>query len=227
MEVKTNSQFKATKRMLLDSAFSKTSFPLSYDSWNSLPDDLKSAALYVNFYRTITMAWSSFNKDKYHKAPITTDDAVGLVLDMLEKNVPIIVGDAKRYTDAYIYCIAWRSICAVTRTKCVNEYYNTVKSNLEYDALTNDVIDLFDLVPCEDDPYELVQARDALWAIIEGMGPKALKVADHLINDSSLRRSHKLSNDLLADVSVNADEYSVIVKELKAKMKPLGYIWGY
>lgn len=228
MECNTSSQFRATKKMLLSSTFSKTQFPMDYATWNALDTDYKAVALFVNYYRTITVAWSQFINPV-----ITTDDAVAAVLDKLHKIVPIMseyTGNGtgeEIYTSGYIYTVCWRAIMDKSKGKGVNERYHKEVSNEVSDWDLDDVIDLFDIVAYENEPMEVVHAREALWTIIEGMGPKALKVADHLINGSSLHKSHKGDGDLLADVSVSADEYTNIVKELKKQIAPLGYAWGY
>lgn len=215
--------FKATKSMFMG-AFDRKMFPLSFEDWDRLDTDLKAAALFINFYREITLAW-----DSYVNAPITGEAAVSEVLDVLMKNVHIISNAPERYTPQYIYHISKIKILGAVRPICVNQIYNSEISNIAY-ADDNEV-DLFDLCPYEDEPYEVAQAREALWAILEGMGPKALKVADHIINGNSLRRSHKRARlhpeDKLAEVSVSADEYAAIVKEIKKQIAPLGFAWGY
>ena len=226
----TSSQFSATKKMFLSSIFSHTKFPLTYSVWVQLPEDLKAAALYVNFYREITLAWQWFVNNKC--ANVSTDDAVGYVLDKLEANVAIMTSDKKRFSPKYIYRISWNCICEKTRNKCNIERYNSEESNYHFDPSSGELLDWFDILPQNSeldnlDEYETALAKEALWTIIEGMGPKALKVADHLINGSSLRKSHKNDGDILADVFVTADEYTFIVTELKKNIAPLGFVWGY
>lgn len=222
-----NSQFHATKIMFKE-ALSDVSFPLEYNEWLALDEDLKAAALFVNFYSSITIAWS-----KYLPAPITSDTAVSTVMQYILKNVEILNKDSNRYTNGYFYTLAYNAICGVTRTVNTQNIYNYEMSN--YTASTeggsDKELDLFDLVPYEDDPYEVAQAREALWSIIAGMGPKAEKVANHLITGDPLSKTRKDSreyaNDRLADVSVTSKEYDEILNSIKEKIAPLGYIFGY
>ena len=231
--INTSSQFRATKRMLLSGTFSKSQFPMEYSTWMELDADYKAAALFVNFYRVIVLAWSKFNKPV-----ITTDVAVSAILDKLQHIIPALMDtrvNSKQnqtygflaYTEPYIYTACYRAILDESKGVLVNLRYHLETSNEASDWTEDDVIDLFDLIGYYDEPIEDVRTREALWTIIENMGPKALKVVDHLINGSSLRKSHKGDGDLLADVSVSADEYPLIVKELKKKIAPLGSVWGY
>ena len=90
-----NNQFKETKTMFENTI--PVNFPISYEVWISLKDDIKAAALYVNFYDQITLAWQKAKSD------FTSDeDGVSTLMQYLIKNVPIIVNDEKKYKPSYI-----------------------------------------------------------------------------------------------------------------------------
>lgn len=212
-------EFLETKKTFM-SVFSGMKFPISYEQWNNLSSDLKAAALYVNFYDYITWTWCSFDK-----VSISDDYAVSVVIKYIMKNVSIVESDPARYSGAYFRTVAFNSILGAMRPK-FNEY-NILASNLIYDENTDDVIDLYDIIGKDDDPYEVIKAQEALWDIIAHMGPKAEKVANHLINGDSLKKTRKDSagyaDDRLRDVSVTATEYSAIVAQLKNSIAHLGY----
>lgn len=219
------SQFQATKKMFKVSAFSQVSFPITFDEWSALDDDLKGAALYINFYPQIVLAWSKFDN-----SPCDTETIVSDFLMTLVKNVDKIKEAPKRYAPGYIYTLANRSFLCMVRQPKYNRIYESEISN-EVSTTTDDIIDLFDLVPHEDEPYEVVQHREALWAIIRGMGPKAEKVVNHLINGEPLTRARKTANlrdlDPLADVSVSAEEYPAIISQISEKIAPLYYSYSF
>ena len=222
-----NTQFYLTKKLYAE-ALTDVTFPISYDEWIALPEDYKVAALYVNFYPQITMAWLYCNKKG--PAPITTEDAISAVVTKFVTVMSSV--DIKKYKASWIYTVAKNAIYDEIKPKNVQYHYNMVCSNYVYGDESNEVeMDLFDLVPSEDDPYEVAQAREALWTIISGMGLKAEKVANHLINGDPLaktRSDHKgYANDRLANVSVSSKEYDEILSDIKEKIAPLGYAFGF
>ena len=102
-------EFEMTKNLFVNriSVFGVDGTPLSlsYMGWLDLPDDMKAAALFVNFYDTIIMAWKSaklFGSDEF--------EAVETVLQYLMKNVPIIKKYSKRYVAGYIYRVAYNCL---------------------------------------------------------------------------------------------------------------------
>jgi hypothetical protein len=86
-------------------------------------------------------------------------------------------------------------------------------------------VNLWDLVPSEDDDMETKAVKESIWNIISHMGPKAEKVVNHLINSGdTLHKISKSSSerpiDRLADVSVSTSEYEEILSELKIRLAP-------
>lgn len=220
-------QFQATKKMFKEYAFSGASFPMAYTDWSALDDDLKGAALYINFYSQIILAWpKAISICKLDSPTCDTETVVSDFLMTLTKNVAIIKANPKRYTPGYIYTLAKRSFICMLRQPKYTRVYDAEMSN-EISTAEDEILDLFDLVPFEDDPIEVVQAREAIWAIIEGMGPKALKVANHLITDDPLSRSKNKVNDRLADVSVSSKEYPIIVAQIREKIAPYAYVFNF
>ena len=87
-------------------------------------------------------------------------------------------------------------------------------------------VNLWDLVPSTDEDFETQELKESIWEIIRKMGPKAEKVANHLINGTdSLNKlsssSKEYTSDRLADVTVSASEYEAILNELKVALAPL------
>lgn len=218
----TNSiyEFVETKKMFLP-IFSGIKFPITYEVWHNMDADIKAAALYLNFYPQITYAWQKFTR-----YIISDDIAVSAVMLKLMNNVSILDDNPKKFTCSYIYRISWNAIGDAMRNKAASLAYDTEISNVQYSADAEE-LNLYDLVPCEDDPYEVVKAREALWSIIKGMGPKAEKVVNHLITGDSLKKTRKGSSgyatDRLRDVFVTDEEFDSIVTQLKSNIGHLGY----
>lgn len=132
-------QFYETKKMFENAISVK--FPISYETWLSLKDDLKAAALYVNFFDDITLAWTKAKSD------FTPDEeGVSVVLQYLCKNVSKIIKEPNKYSDRYIYRVAYNSMGCLRRVKRDKDYYDNTMSNF---VTTEDdqEIDIFSRIP--------------------------------------------------------------------------------
>ena len=218
----TNYQFIQTRKMFSDylTGYPKT---LTFEEWNQAPEEDKVALLFVNFYNEITLAWYNAVTSK-NIVYLSQEDGISTALQHLMKNVSKISNDSKRYSSQYIYTVVYNSFWGIWRTRTAEQVRSACESSNEY--VDGDItVDLFDLVPSEDDDIETQQTKEAVWDIIRHMGPKAEKVVNHLINPTDTL--HKLStksterdSDRLADVSVSKSEYEEIIAELRVKLAP-------
>ena len=140
------------------------------------------------------------------------------------KNVDKISKDSKRYTAEYIYQVCYNCLLSLWRTRNTERLRCSCEISNEY-AEDGVSVNLWDLVPAEDDDIETQQTKEAVWTIIRHMGPKAEKVVNHIINPGDTL--HKISQssserplDRLADVSVSKKEYDEIVEELRVRLAP-------
>ena len=217
-----NSQFIQTRKMFRDylSGYPKT---LTYEDWVAANDDDKAALLYVTFYQEVTLAWFNAVTSR-NIIYISQEDGVSTVLQYLMKNVEKITADEKRYTPQYIYQVAFNCLLALCNTRSTDQKRSACEVSNEYTEGDTDV-NLWDLVPSDDETLETTELKEAVWDIIRRMGPKAEKVANHLINPTdTLHKISKSSSerpiDRLADVSVSAAEYEEILSELRLKLAP-------
>lgn len=143
-------QFIETKHMFENAIGVK--YPLSYEGWLAVKDDLKAAALYVQFFDQITLAWNKGKSD------FTSDeDGVSIVLQYLNKNVPIILNNPKKYTSKYIYRVAYNCMGCLRRVQREINYYNLTISNIDTDS-TGKEFDLFStIVDDKSDTFETVE----------------------------------------------------------------------
>jgi len=217
-----NQQFILTRDMFRDYL---VGYPkdLTFEVWNKADAEDKAALLYVKFYQEVTLAW--YNAvTALNVVYITQEDGVSTVLQYLMKNVDKITEDEKRYSPNYIYTVCYNCLLSLWKTRGTEQQRCSCEISNEY---TEDDVDinLWDLVPSEDDDIETQETKEAVWNIIRHMGPKAEKVVNHLINpkDTLHRISQSSSErpiDRLADVSVSPDEYNAIVAELRVKLAP-------
>ena len=103
-----NNEFIETRKLFQTVFQYDRTKPLSFDQWLKIPDDQKSAVLYLQFYDQITLAW-----DKTKSFYTLTADGVSTVLQYLEKNVPIIKANPKKFNERYIYRVAYNCLYCI------------------------------------------------------------------------------------------------------------------
>lgn len=151
--------------------------PLSYEEWLSLPDDHKAAALYVQFFNEILLAW---NKAKSYDGD--DEEAVETVLQYLIKNTSIIMNDCKRYTAKYIYRISYNCLYCI----CHDRKRDKDRREFEVYAIqTNSSGEEFNLMDCC-----ITQTKDAVineinkqkfWALVERLDSSSLDIIEHIL----------------------------------------------
>lgn len=205
------SQFRETRNLYLDSLVG-FEFPLTYESWLAADDEYKAVLLFVNFFNEIELAWY---KEKF--SYVLEEDAVSEVNQYLIKNVEKIKADPKRFTAGYIYRVAANCINCLAWPQVARDRNNLEVSN-ETLGPNGDVVNLYDLLPYQDDPIEVAQAKEAVWDIIAKMGPKAEKVASKLLNpEEGLRvRGRVNADDRLGRVDVSPSEYESILSAFRS-----------
>lgn len=189
--------------------------PLSYAEWLNIPHEYKSAVLYVQFYPEISLAWE---KCKSFYTP--EENAVETMMQYLEKNVPILIKEPKRFRPNYIYRVAYNCLyCICHDIKIDRQRWENETSNIvEHDG---EQLDLFDTVirrwSFEDDVDVAT-----FWCTIESMGPEVCKVINHLLNGAPLKkvspRNKSYKDDPLRDIEVTVEEAERIIEQLKDKL---------
>ena len=220
-----NYQFMQTRKMFQDylSGYPKN---LTYDEWKNADAEDKAALLYVVFYKEVTLAWYNaiVSRDISY---VSQEDGVSTVLQYLMKNVALIEAEPELYSKRYIYRVCYNCIGCLPRTVSEKTRAESEMSN-EYSEVGpfGDIsFDLWDLIPSDMDDYETQETKEAIWNIIQHMGPKAEKVVNHLINPKDTIHRVAMSSperptDRLADVTVSNSEYEEIITELKVRLAP-------
>lgn len=124
--------------------------PMTFDQWASLPYDWMPSALYVQFYNQIKMVWNQIKHPCVEPAEV-----VDTVLQYLEKNVPKILSDPKRFYAGYIYKITYNCVACLTvkpeskyRRRYDSIYFSTTidgnDEELEVYYNIPDTVDLYD-----------------------------------------------------------------------------------
>lgn len=200
--------------------------PLSFEEWNLRPELHKAAILFVQFFSQITLAWDKANSYDF----IEGEDGVSTICQYLEKNVPIIENNPKRFTPAYIYKVAYNCLyCICHDRKCDQDRWDNETSGIV--IVDGKEVNLLETVP---DEHGSAQAcmdsnnfRKEFWHTVEDMGVKAEKVMQYLLSndESDLKkvnpRCKRYKTDPLRDVEVTKDELMSILSELRKRFMNL------
>lgn len=154
-------------------------YPLSYEGWLAIKDDLKAAALYVQFYDQITLAWSRGKSD------FTSDeDGVSTVLQYLNKNVPIILNNPNKYTSKYVYRVAYNCMGCLRRVQREINHYNLTMSNITTDSSGKES-DLFStIIDDKSDTFENIEKikyNAEIYNIIKNLDKTTKRLVEYLL----------------------------------------------
>lgn len=181
-------QFQETKdRFMAATCFVR--YPLTYDVWMSLVDELKAAALFVNFYPQVIVAWQKWDKLCY----LEEEDAVGTVIQYIVKNVDKIKADRKRFTPNYIYTVAYNALTGFCRVAGRQWYYATFQSNT-FD-LDDGEHDMFDIIEDTVDCFRSSRFRK----VISSMNDTQKAIISHLIWNTKLEKTERKSEKAIME----------------------------
>lgn len=183
--------FEETKTMF-QGALMPYVFPdqeITYDDWIGIPDGLKAAALYVNFYSNIMLAW-------FHaKANFTSDDdGVSTVMQYLQKNVDKIREHKERYKSSYIYKIAYNCLGCLRRNVKTKFWYENSVSQYQLDD--DHVADVFDWIIDESELDTLNAClTKELWNVISSQNDCIQVILEALINNARIPAKYSKQKD--------------------------------
>ena len=180
----STSPFHETKRLFND--YLQIDEPLTYDAWMKLDSCDKAAALYVNFFDTVTLAYW-----KVASPYSPEEDNVSIALQYLQKNVSIIEQNPKRYNEKYIYRIMYNCL------NCESLYVVRNINKYNYEVSPN-IVDDSGIETCIYDTYEGTNLtteeefdKETFWEIISELGDDAVTLVDCLINRTMLPKGMK------------------------------------
>ena len=216
--------FTDTKKMFAE--YLNYKGPLSFEEWMKLNKDQKVAALFVQFYSEITLAWTKVNQFDF----IEGEDGVSTMNQYLEKNIARIESDPKRFTPAYIYRVAYNCLyCICHDRKCDKDRYENETSAVI--VKDGEEFNLFDTVAdrkgTPEDMLNKRQFENEFWSVIRGLGDKAEKVLRYLSSGDvkDLKklnpRAKQYKFDPLRDVDVSLEEAELIIAQLRQKFMNL------
>lgn len=171
-------------------------YPLSYEEWMALPEDKKVAALFVNFFDTITLAWY-----KAQAEYIEENDGISLLMQYLLKNIPILKENPKKYNEKYIYSVSWNSMASLRRVKSAQDRYNLTTSQYATTADGDDEYDLFNTIPDDSDITEGDEVQKAVNGIMDiyfRADSATKEVISHIVNGTKIgKRTQKKEAEII------------------------------
>lgn len=148
-------QFRSTFE-LFDPAIKATRINLNkYEGWIALPQDLKAAGLFVQFFPQIMIAWNKCKRDF-----IEDELAVSTVMQYLIKAVPLIEWQRNRYKEAYIYTTAFNCLFPLTRLEHNRLYYYNELHNSLWEIACEDDLDKTDGLDQDNTAYTETRYRE-------------------------------------------------------------------
>ena len=177
----TKDRFFAATQMLVR-------YPITWDAWMSLSDDLKAAALFVNFFKEVTMAYNAL-KCYY----LDEEDAVSHVCQYFMKNVDKIKADKKRFANAYIYRVAYNSIFGFVRVPSRKDFADNTTS--QYFSMEGEEHDIFEIIEDSTDCF----TNGEFVKILESLNDEEKSMVSHLIWGSRLKKAEQRKEKELLD----------------------------
>lgn len=205
-----SNQFRETRKIY--SEFLQYTKPFSYVEWVALPEDHKAAALFVQFFDQIELAWY-----KAKSFFTTEEDGVYTVMQYLMKNVQIIKENPNRFTPKYIYRVAYNCLYCICHDPIIERIrWETTVSNIV--PTDEGDLDLFDTTVSIHSEVEVQYDRNQFWKLLESLDPKSRKVVNNLMGGAPLGKYSANSvwakDESLKDVQVSSAE----AEEIKARL---------
>lgn len=179
--------------------------PLTYESWSKLDLELKASILFLQFYSVIYKAY------RINKTAITDEcECVEVVVQHLIKNVPKILNDSNRFTESYIYRIAYNAINSVCHIRVRDKMrLQLEQSNIVYDEKDNMEFDAFDIIPNGDgDAFDELE-RKALWEDVYRLSEVQTRILEYLMYGTKLTKKQIREFDAaLSALKLKFDRYN-------------------
>lgn len=157
--------------------------PYSYEEWMSLPEENKAAALYVQYFDEIILAW--FKSKSFYASE---QEGVETVCQYLMKNVPVIEDNPKRFNKKYIYRVSYNCLYCIAHDRISDRLRWELEGSNICAGEGSDEVDLFDTFIIDETKRddELAEERAAMWRVIESMGDDIVQVVGHLLDGERL-----------------------------------------
>lgn len=179
--------------------------PYTYEEWLALPEDHKCAALYVQFFDEIILAW--YNSKSFYACD---QEGVETICQYLSKNVPILKSNPKRFTPNYIYRVAYNCLYCISHDRLIDKQrYYLNRSN--YITSGSDTFDLFDILVIDDNAeagYDIDKRKviQLFWEMIDS-DKDIQALVESILNSKRLPFKSKKKAEVLEKLKVKLEVY--------------------
>ena len=171
--------------------------PLTYNEWMNRPEADKAAALYVQFYDQIQLAW--YKAKSFYAIE---EDGVSTMMQYLIKNVPVIIKDEKRFTPRYIYRVAYNCLyCICHDIKVDKDRWELESRNITSNS-DEEEVDVFNFIPSNFDIQRMMN-EEKFWKAIMSQDEDTITYVDCVINHTRFPAGMKArSPEIIAKLKV-------------------------
>ena len=153
--------------------------PLSFEEWSEIDDSFKAAALYVQFYKEITLVWI-----KIGHPCVEPEEVISTILQYLCKQVDIIQDNKSKFYGGYIFRVIYNCVYCLTeltehnRSKYRLRWEN--EQSMEITTKDSDTINILDIWCPQDEDMLDVLLKDKLQAILGQFTDEQLKIVSYI-----------------------------------------------
>lgn len=198
--VESDSPLYATRRLYKN--YLGYTEPLTFVQWCALKHDDKAAALFVQYFEQISLAWY-----KTRSFYAQEEEAVETIMQYLMKNVSVIAENPKRFNASYIYQVAYNCLYCISHDrKCDKDRFEYETSNIQFGP--DGEFDLFDTVG-DARGVDSQLDRDSLWAAINALNlsDEMLEFVYSLCDASKPKRMNDEKRKVVAQLRVILQPY--------------------
>lgn len=200
-------EFYATRQIFRE--YINYTHPYSYEEWLKIPQESKAAALYVQYFNEIILAW--FKTKSFYASE---QEGVETICQYLLKNVPVIEENPKRFSKKYIYRVAYNCLYCISHDRKIDRLrWELEMSNILLSG-EGEEIDLFDALMGEDDEFYSphVEAKFRMWSMISDMGDDYMQVCGQLLDGGRLPKgvSYKRKAEIIQNLQDALEEFKKV-----------------
>lgn len=156
----------------------------SYSEWMNLDPDLHAAALFIIFFREITLA----RKNTFAEY-VSDEDAVSEIMAKLLSVTPKIESDEKMYTGAFLYTVIYNALLSSTRVKRNAWYHSNRLVPEDLHGRFSRELDSYETIPDpKADLDEIIDSHDII-RTLNNLPEFYRRAVENLLNRSAIGRS--------------------------------------
>ena len=176
--------------------------PMSYDEWMEIPSDHKAAALFVQYFNQILLAWD--RATTYHTFWGDDEEAVETTIQYLMKNVPIIENDKKRFSPKYIYRVVYNALYCIVHDRASDKARREREISIHQVSASGDEYCLLDSICDTHQDVDLTINKSDFWKLIESCDEGTRELLDRILSSGKVPARMSCENEARLEVIKSA-----------------------